>query len=134
MSRMDEQFNQRVSELREKLNDSQMTTESDVNRYRAFATHKTSTGMIQSTIYHIRQLGKNIYDPEEKEKYFSEDFLKNQRHVNEKVEEELVDFKKEIDEKVEENTTKTFVFPRPLGEKIRLNTDSNKIDISHSFS
>jgi hypothetical protein len=54
--------------------------------------------------------------------------------VNDKVEQELIEFKTEIDEKVAENTTKTFVFPRPFGEKIRLNTDSNKIDISHSFS
>jgi hypothetical protein len=33
--------------------------------------------MIQSTIYHIRQFGQNIYDPEEKEKYYSDDFLVN---------------------------------------------------------
>lgn len=57
--------------------------------------------MIQSTIYHIRQEGKNIYDPEEREKYYSDDFLYNQRHVNEKVEEELIEFKQEIDEKVQ---------------------------------
>jgi hypothetical protein len=49
--------------------------------------------MIQSTIYHIREVGKNVWDAEEKEKYYSEDFLFNQRHINEKVEEELIEFK-----------------------------------------
>jgi hypothetical protein len=43
----------------------------------------------------------NIYDPDEREKYYSDDFLKNQRHVNDKVEQELVEFKIEIDEKVQ---------------------------------
>ena len=90
--------------------------------------------MIQSTIYHIRQEGKNIYDSEEREKYYSHDFLNNQRHVNDKVEQELIEFKQEIDEKVEENDTRNFVFPRPLGENIRLNTESNKMDVSHSYS
>ena len=33
----------------------------------------------------------NIYDPYEREKYYSDDFLKNQRHVNDKVEQELVE-------------------------------------------
>lgn len=88
--------------------------------------------MIQSTIYHIRQEGKNIYDPEEREKYYSHDFLTNQRHVNDKVEQELIEFKQEIDEKVEQNDTRHFAFPR--GENIRLNTESNKMDISHSYS
>ena len=90
--------------------------------------------MIQSTIYHIRQEGKNIYDPDEREKYYSHDFLNNQRHVNDKVEQELIEFKQEIDEKVEENDTRNFVFPRPLGEDIRLNTEDNKMDVSHSYS
>lgn len=83
------------------INDSQITTESEVRRYNAFSQNVTATGMIQSTIYHIRQYGMNIYDPDEREKYYSDDFLKNQRHVNEKVEQELVEFKIEIDEKVQ---------------------------------
>jgi predicted P-loop ATPase/GTPase len=84
--------------------------------------------MIQSTIYHIRQEGKNIYDPEEGEKYYSHDFLTNERHTNDKVEQELIEFKQEIDEKVEQNATRHFVFPRPFGEAIRLNTESNRMD------
>lgn len=77
----------------------------------------------------------NIYDPDEREKYYSDDFLKNQRHVNDKVEQELVEFKIEIDEKVEQNSTRNFTFPRPGGEKIYMNTDSNVIDASvHSYS
>ena len=90
--------------------------------------------MIQSTIYHIRTYGKNIHDPEEKEKYYNEDFLQNVRHLNDKVEEELEEFKIEIDEKVAANTTKTFVFPRPSGREIRLNTDTNVIEGSQSQS
>lgn len=76
----------------------------------------------------------NIYDPEEKEKYFSDDFLMNQRHVNDKVEQELEEFKVEINEKVEQNTTKNFKFPRPGGDNIFINRDSNVIDASHSNS
>jgi hypothetical protein len=76
-------------------------------------------------------LGKNIYDPEEREKYYSNDFLNNVRHVNDKVEQELEEFKLEIAEKVTQNKTKAFTFPRPMGERIYLNTDSNIIDISH---
>ena len=40
----------------------------------------------------------------------------------------------EIDEKVEQNDTRNFVFPRPVGTNIRLNTESNKMDVSHSYS
>lgn len=76
----------------------------------------------------------NIYDPDEREKYYSDDFLKNQRHVNDKVEQELVEFKVEIDEKVQQNSTRNFTFPRPGGEKIYMNTDSNVIDVSQSYS
>lgn len=57
--------------------------------------------MIQATIYHIRKLGQNIHDPEEREKYFSNDFLNNVRHVNDRVEEELLEFKQEIEDKVQ---------------------------------
>lgn len=118
----------------QRLNDSQMTTQTELQRYQAFSQHVTANGMIQSTIYHIRQYGQNIYDPEEKEKYYSDDFLVNQRHVNDKVEQELEEFKIEINEKVEQNATKTYQFLRPGGERIYMNTDSNVIDASHSNS
>ena len=36
----------------------------------------------------------------------------NQRHVNDKVEQELEEFKIEINEKVEQNATKTYKFAR----------------------
>lgn len=72
----------------------------------------TATGLIQSTIYHIRQNGHNVYDPEEREKYYSDDFLNNVRTINDRVEQELEEFKIEIDEKVELNSTKYYVFPR----------------------
>ena len=65
---------------------SMITTESDINRWKAFSQNITGNGMVQSTIYHIRQLGQNIFDPEEKEKYYCDDFLHNVRHVNDKVE------------------------------------------------
>mmetsp|Transcript_1390 Transcript_1390/g.1838 ORF Transcript_1390/g.1838 Transcript_1390/m.1838 type:complete len:146 (+) Transcript_1390:3351-3788(+) len=110
------------------LNQSEVTTESEQQRYQAFSTHVTGAGMIQSTIYHIRKYGENIFDPDEKEKYYSDHFLQHQRHVNDKVEQELVEFKIEIDEKVASNVTKNFVFPRPAGQRIHLNTDSNHID------
>ena len=116
------------------MNDSQITTQTELQRYQAFSQHVTASGMIQSTIYHIRQLGQNIHDPEEKEKYYSDDFLINQRHVNDKVEQELEEFKIEIDEKVEQNATKGYRFLRPGGERICLNRDSNVIDASHSNS
>lgn len=90
--------------------------------------------MIQSTIYHIRNYGQNVFDPQEKEKYYSEQFLVNERRINDKVEQELEEFKIEIDEKVEQNDTKNFCFPRPCGKQIYLNTDSNVIDASHSHS
>lgn len=111
-----------------------MTTQTELQRYQAFSQHVTANGMIQSTIYHIRQYGQNIYDPEEKEKYYSDDFLVNQRHVNDKVEQELEEFKIEINEKVEQNATKSYQFLRPGGERIYMNTDSNVIDASHSNS
>lgn len=111
-----------------------MTTQTELQRYQAFSQHVTGNGMIQSTIYHIRQYGQNIYDPEEKEKYYSDDFLVNQRHVNDKVEQELEEFKIEINEKVEQNATKSYQFVRPGGEQIYMNTDSNVIDASHSNS
>jgi hypothetical protein len=60
----------------------------------------------------MRTYGQNIYDPEEREKYYSDEFLLQQRHVNDKVEEELVEFKEEIEQKVLENETKHYVFPR----------------------
>lgn len=87
----------------------------------------TSQGMIQSTIYHIRHEGANVYDPQEKSKYYSEEFLMYQRHVNDKVEQELEEFKVEIDEKVAENTSKFYVFPRPCGRAIYTNTEENRI-------
>ena len=43
----------------------------------------------------------------------------------------MVEFKQEIDDKVAENSTRNFVFPRPLGEQIRLNTDDNNMDNSY---
>ena len=82
----------------------------------------------------MRQYGQNIYDPDEREKYYSDDFLTNQRHINDGVEQELVEFKQEIDEKFENNRTRHFAFPRPGGKDIYLNTDSNVIDVSHSQS
>ena len=85
---------------------------SNYDPYKCFSQNVTETGMIQATIYHIRQLGENIYNPDEKEKYYSDDFLLNERHVNEKVEEELVEFKMEIDEKVASNDTRNYKFPR----------------------
>ena len=118
----------------QRLNDSQITTQTELQRYQAFSQHVTASGMIQATIYHIRQFGQNIYDPEEKEKYYSDDFLLNQRHVNDKVEQELEEFKVEINEKVEQNATKGFQFLRPGGERIYMNTDSNVMDASHSNS
>ena len=90
-----------------------ITTESEINRYNALSQNVTSSGMIQATIYHIRQWGKNINDPEEREKYYSEDFLNNVRHINDRVEEELEEFKVEIQDKVNENSTKFYSFPRP---------------------
>jgi hypothetical protein len=48
------------------------------------------------------------------------------------VEQELIEFKIEIDDKVAENDTRHYVFPR--GEQVRMNTESNKMDISHSYS
>lgn len=83
------------------MNDSMITTQSEIERYQAFSQNVTETGLIQATIYHIRQYGENVFDGEEKLKYYSDDFLNHQRHVNSKVEEELIEFKKEIDEKVE---------------------------------
>lgn len=58
----------------------------------------------------------------------------NQRHVNDKVEQELEEFKIEINEKVEQNATKGYQFLRPGGERIYLNTDSNVMDASHGDS
>lgn len=88
--------------------------------------------MIRSTIYHIRKEGQNIYNPQECEMYYSDDFLNNQRHINEKVEQELQEFKVEITEKVSQNETRKFTFPRPGGEKIHLNTSTNVINVSHN--
>lgn len=76
----------------------------------------------------------NVFDPQEKEKYYSDQFLINERRINDKVEQELEEFKLEIDEKVESNDTNKFCFPRPCGKQIYLNTDSNVIDVSHSQS
>ena len=90
--------------------------------------------MIQSTIYHLREYGKNLYDPEERNKFYSDDFLNNIRHINPKVEQELEEFKIEINEKLEHSKTKFYMFPRPRGQDIYLNTDSNIMDISHSHS
>jgi hypothetical protein len=36
------------------LDCSMITTESDINRWKAFSQNITDTGMVQSTIYHIR--------------------------------------------------------------------------------
>ena len=113
---------------------SMITTDSEVNRYNALSQNITGQGMIQSTIYHIRQNGANVYDPEEREKYYSDDFLKNVRHVNDRVEEELEEFKVEIEEKVAANQSKFYNFLRPGGEEIYLNTDTNVLDVSHSNS
>jgi hypothetical protein len=44
----------------------------------------------------VRRDCKNVYDPEEKEKYYSDNFIKNVRYSNMKVEQELSDFKIEI--------------------------------------
>lgn len=82
------------------MNDSQVTTQTELNRYEAFCQNVTNTGMIRSTIYHIRKEGQNIYNPQECEMYYSDDFLNNQRHINEKVEQELQEFKIEITDKV----------------------------------
>ena len=69
-----------------------------------------------------------MYDAFEKSKYYSEEFLMYQRHVNDKVEQELEEFKVEIDEKVGANTSKYFVFPRPCGNDIYANTEGNYIE------
>lgn len=127
-------YQNELNQLPQRLNDSQITTQTELQRYEAFSQHVTAQGMIQATIYHIRQYGQNIFDAEEKDKYYSDDFLQNQRHINDKVEQELEEFKIEINEKVECNTTRNFVFPRPGGEEIYLNTDSNVIEVSHSQS
>lgn len=78
---------------RNDLEESMVTTLSEIERYRNLGSNLTATGMIQSTIYHIRKYGQNIYDPKEQEKYYNEEFLTKVRHINEAVEEELVDFK-----------------------------------------
>lgn len=52
--------------------------------------------------------------------------MKIKRHVNEKVEEELEEFKVEIDEKVEENETRFFTFPRPRVGRMYKSSDSSK--------
>ena len=70
-----------------------------------------------------------MYDPQEKSKYYSDEFLMYQRHVNDKVEQELEEFKVEIDEKVGENTSKFYQFPRPCGRNIYANTDENRISV-----
>lgn len=105
-----------------------ITTQTDLERYRHFSQHVTDSQMIQATIYHIRRYGENIYDPEEQEKYYNEDFLENVRHVNPRVEEELEEFKVEIEDKVEQNSTKFFRFPRPCGNRIKMNTSYNRIN------
>ena len=115
-----------------------MTTQTELQRYQAFSQNVTASGMIQSTIYHIRQFGQNIYDPEEKEKYYSDDFLINQRHVNDKVEQELEEFKIEINEKVEQNATKDYKFIRMGGADNnlypRLDTNQDVHQMSRSNS
>ena len=93
---------------RVKNNLSRITTDSERKNYGLFAENKTKSGMIQATIYHLREYGKNTYSPEEREKYYSEYFLKIKRHYNEKVEQELEEFKIEIDQKMEESETKVF--------------------------
>ena len=82
--------------------------------------------MIQATIYHVREYGKNIYSADEKEKYYSDYFLKIKRHVNDKVEQELEEFKIEIEDKVEVNETRVFKFPRPRVGRIYQNSDSSQ--------
>jgi hypothetical protein len=111
------------------MNDvSMITTQSDLERYKNFGQNMTTNNMTQATIYHVRKFGENIHDPEEREKYYNDDFLNNVRHVNDRVEEELEEFKVEIEDKVQENSTKFFTFPRPCGNKIQLNTSQNLID------
>ena len=106
---------------------SNVTTETERARYQKLSKNVTRRGNIQSTIYHIRKVGQNIYDPEERQKYYSRDFLLNGRHINHKVEQELEDFLVEIHTKVEENTTKFYSFPRTKNHKILMNTSSNAI-------
>ena len=74
-----------------------------------------------------------MYDPYEKDKYYSEDFFSNQRHVNEKVEQELEEFKQEIDDKLMINDTRNYKFPRKdttarssHGNILQLNEDSDE--------
>jgi len=74
MSRYSDQIHQYVAP---RIEDSQITTQSELQRYEAFSQHVTRQGMIQSTIYHIRTVGKNIYNPQEREQYYSDDFLHN---------------------------------------------------------
>lgn len=110
------------------LNDvSMITTQTEIERYELIGQNVTEDDMIQSTIYHIRKYGKNLYDPEEREKYYNDDFLTNGRHINDRVEEELREFKIEIEQKVEESTCKFYEFPRPCGNKIGLNTSENRM-------
>ena len=106
---------------------SNVTTETERARYQKISKNVTRRGNIQSTIYHIRKVGQNIFDPEERQKYYSRDFLLNGRHINHKVEQELEDFLVEIQQKVEENTTKFFQFPRTKNNRILMNTDPNAI-------
>jgi len=64
--------------------------------------------MIQATIYHVRSYGQNIYNQDEKQKYYSEPFLNNERHYNHRVESELIEFKIEIEEKFYSNHSKFY--------------------------
>jgi hypothetical protein len=104
-----------------------VTTHSEIGRYAALSQNKTAAGMIEATIYHIRHEGVNVVDRDEKSKYYSDAFLKNQRQVNDKVEEELEEFKAEIDDKLKANETRGYVFPRPYGKRIHVEGLDNKI-------
>jgi hypothetical protein len=79
----------------------------------------------------VRKNGQNQFDPEEKEKYYSDDFLHNVRHINERVEVELEEFKVEIANKMAESSTKNFCFPRPGGNKILINKEQNEISVEN---
>lgn len=45
----------------------------------AFSELMVGDGFVQSTVYHLRNDGQNIYNPKEKEKYYSDEFLERIR-------------------------------------------------------
>lgn len=67
--------------------------------------HITEGGNIQSTAYHYRKNGKNVYDPEEKEKFYSD-------VKPDEVRKFIGECGVFIESKYTESSTKKFTFPR----------------------